>query len=139
MDAPLGEDQIGDRHLVMGVDISCEGGEGAVGHPHRQHGGVLERIGHRQEQNAHDDCRVWNVGSRSIIGRDRPNVDNCFSSLAAGSRRAVRRGALEDQSAFHDEDNAAKGGDVVERISLDRDQVGLVASRDGADRGLESQ
>ena len=45
--AALDEDQIGDRHPVVGIDVARERGQRPVGHPngHRRH--VLERVGHR--------------------------------------------------------------------------------------------
>jgi len=51
--AALDEDQIGDRHPVVGIDVARERGQRPVGHPngHRRH--VLERVGHRQKQNVH--------------------------------------------------------------------------------------
>src|SRR4030095_497762 len=37
------------------IEIASERREGAVGHPHRQAGRVLERIRHREQQNSHPD------------------------------------------------------------------------------------
>src|SRR5215472_14876027 len=45
----------------------------------------------------------------------------------------------EDLSAFHDEDNAANGGDVLERVAIERDDVRLEAGSDRADAVLQAE
>ena len=118
----LHEHQVGDRDAVMRVDIPGQRRQRAVGHPDRHRRGVLERIGHRQEQNPHrlppdasdrafsssswraDDRRfridahaVKGVGVEALI----PNAASVFVHPSqrllkqARLRRALRYGALE--------------------------------------------
>ena len=52
-DAALDEDQVGDRHAVVPVDVAGERGERAVGNPDRHRRHVLERVRHRQQEDVH--------------------------------------------------------------------------------------
>src|SRR5579864_3306304 len=45
----------------------------------------------------------------------------------------------DDFSAFHDENNAAYGGDVFERVAIESDDVGVEAGRDGAGAILDTE
>lgn len=45
----------------------------------------------------------------------------------------------EDLAAFHDEDDAAHGGDVFKRITIEGDDVGVEAGCDGANAILDTE
>src|SRR5439155_2339934 len=49
------------------------------------------------------------------------------------NRNRTARDVLVNDAAFHNENNAAHRRDVFERIAVERDDVGLVARRDGTD------
>jgi hypothetical protein len=51
--AVLHQDQVRDRDPVVPIDIAGERGERPVRHAHRQRRRVLERIRHREQQDAH--------------------------------------------------------------------------------------
>ncbi len=51
--AILNEDEIGDRDPVVRVDVARERRQGTVRHPDRHRGHVLERVGHRQQEDVH--------------------------------------------------------------------------------------
>src|ERR1700730_807837 len=52
--SPLYQNQIGDGHAMMRVDIPRKRGKGAVGHTDGYRGHVLERIRHRKQQDVHE-------------------------------------------------------------------------------------
>src|SRR5690348_13118716 len=54
-------------------------------------------------------------------------------------RDVGRRNIFVNDSGLHDEGDAADGGDVVERIAVERDDVCLEPERDGADFVLQIQ
>src|ERR671922_1175191 len=56
------------------------------------------------------------------------------SSIASGCRFVH-----EDFSAFHDEDDAAYGGDVLTRIAIESDDVCVEARSDGASAVLYTE
>src|SRR2546426_10629993 len=60
---------------------------------------------------------------------------------AASSSRQRRRGsgALDDLAADHDVDDALQLGDVLERVALDRDDVGELAGLEGSDPVVPAQ
>ena len=45
--------EIRDGDAMVWVDVAGKRREGAVRHPDREHGRVLERVGHRQQQDPH--------------------------------------------------------------------------------------
>ena len=45
--------EIGDRHLVMAVDVARQRRETTVRHTHRERRRVLETVGHREQQDLH--------------------------------------------------------------------------------------
>jgi len=49
----LDQDEIGDRDAVVRIDVARERRQGAVGHPDRERRRVLERVGHREQQDVH--------------------------------------------------------------------------------------
>ena len=49
----LHQHQVGDRDLVMGVHVAGQRREGAVRHADGERRRVLERVGHREQQDAH--------------------------------------------------------------------------------------
>ena len=49
----LHEDQIGNRHAMVRIHVARQRCQGAVRHADRHRRHVLERIGHRQEQQVH--------------------------------------------------------------------------------------
>ena len=51
--AVLDQDQIGDRHPMLWIDVPGQRAQRAGRHAHRQRRHVLERIGHRQQQDVH--------------------------------------------------------------------------------------
>jgi hypothetical protein len=53
-DAGLHQDQVGDRHAVVRIDVAGERGERAVRHPDGDGRHVFERIRHREQQDVHD-------------------------------------------------------------------------------------
>jgi len=55
----LHQDQIGDRNRVVRIDVARERGERTVREAHRQGWRVLERVGHREQQNPHGSARRW--------------------------------------------------------------------------------
>ena len=54
-DARLRQHQVGHRHLVVGVEVAGERGERAVRHADRDRRRVLERVGHREQQDLQPD------------------------------------------------------------------------------------
>jgi hypothetical protein len=49
----LHEHEIGDGDVVVGVDVTGERCQRVVGHTHRQRRRMLERVGHREQQEVH--------------------------------------------------------------------------------------
>ena len=68
----LREDQIGDRNVVMRIEIACERSERPIRHPHRYGRRVLERIRHREQQDAHQGSGIRDRGS-GISDQIRPS------------------------------------------------------------------
>jgi hypothetical protein len=52
-DVLLREDEVGDGDVVMQVEVAGQRGQCTVRHAHRQGRRVLERVGHREEQDVH--------------------------------------------------------------------------------------
>src|SRR5256885_7227473 len=67
----------------------------------------------------HAGWREFRLGLRSGLG-------------AAGE-------VLEDLARFHDEDDAADGGGIAQRIAVHSDDVGVHAGRDGTDLILQAE
>jgi len=63
-------------------------------------------------------------------------LDTGRAALLTGTCRC-RRNVLEDLAAFHHERDARHGGDIGERVAVERDEVCLVAGRERADRLVE--
>src|SRR5690242_1568290 len=59
--------------------------------------------------------------------------------FATWARVSRARSVPVDFAGLHDEDYAADGGDVVERVAVDRDEIGLHAFGDGADLAGEAE
>src|SRR5213075_142091 len=65
---------------------------------------------------------VVNSVLRAMLRAERPH-----------RRESPRGNVLVNDAAFHDENNAAHRGDVFDRIAVERNDVGFVTWRDGAD------
>ena len=59
-DAAVDQNQIGYRHTMVRVDVARQRPQRPVRHPHRHRRGVLEGVGHREQQNVHGlTLPVW--------------------------------------------------------------------------------
>ena len=62
----LDEDEVGDRDVMVGIDVPRERRQRPVRHPHRQRRRVLERVGHREEQTFMNGLQN-SCGGRSLL------------------------------------------------------------------------
>ena len=70
-DGGLREDEVGDRDLMVRIDVAGERAERAVRHAHRDRRRVLERVRHREQQEAHGSgIRDQGSGIRDQGSRD---------------------------------------------------------------------
>src|SRR5689334_4151136 len=59
--------------------------------------------------------------------------------VIGGSFASVCRLVHEDFYAFHDEDDAAHGGDVLQGVAIEGDDVGVESGSDGAGASLDTE
>ena len=72
---PGDENQVGNGDPVVRIDVPRQRGERPVRHPHRDVGGVLEGIGHREEKDVHrPSLRTLSIALQRPIVASIPNI-----------------------------------------------------------------
>jgi hypothetical protein len=73
----LNQNEVGNSHFVMRVDVPRQGTQRSIGHPHRDRRHVLERVGHGKEENIHDTApanaavaATWNIRLAYMLHRN---------------------------------------------------------------------